>query len=61
MRFQRHNWFAVLRAAILPRLSPLPRKRTRRIYVSRRLERNRAIQNEDEVERLAERYGFDVC
>lgn len=52
---------AVLRAAILPRLSPLPRKRTRRIYVSRRLERNRAIQNEGEVERLTERYGFDVC
>lgn len=33
----------------------------RKIYVSRRLERNRAIRNEDEVERIVRDAGFEVC
>lgn len=33
----------------------------RKIYVSRRFERNRAIRNEDEVERVVRDAGFEVC
>ena len=33
----------------------------RKIYVSRRLERNRAIRNEKEVEDRARKAGFEVC
>ena len=33
----------------------------RKIYVSRRLERNRSIRNEDEVERVVRDAGFEVC
>lgn len=50
----------VLRDAVSRRVAD-PQRTDRKIYVSRRLERNRAILNEADVETLVRRFGFEVC
>lgn len=50
----------VLRQEIFKRLDRVVAP-FRKIYISRRLERNRAIKNEDAVENAVRRAGFEVC
>jgi len=50
----------VLQKAIRSRVI-VPDCRVRKVYISRRLESNRAVVNEDEIEHLVQRYGFEIC